>query len=316
MPIAHYTDEDHERFKACAVALLACREAGRRVLDTTMLRPTAGSRADRDLAELTARQPSSPETILNAVLNGTVGPHIYAAGEHIGALSLLYANEEIHVAPMVLARTVIEHCSSALWILGDRDDSAESRVARALLIQINGLEQADDYAAYFRGDGSAEHEARRRITDQLKADAHAMFAPPYEIRLKRGKRPKLGDQHLPSHTEIVLRAVQLMSTSLDEDQARGTYALLSTSVHATPHEVVELTALADEADPASVSITRDRRTHEPLVRMIVSFFYSALSHAMSYSGIKSAVHNDLGKLIEHYLPGHFGEQPAAGPFDS
>ena len=142
-----------------------------------------------------------------------------------------------------------------------------------------------------------------------------MFAPPYKVRIKNRARPALGDQHLPSHTDIVVRAVELMGSSLDEEQARGTYALLSTSVHATPNEIVGLTVLSDTSDPASIVITRDRRTHEPLVRAVVSFFYSAISHALSYSGITTPDHNDLSNMIETFLPGHFGKGPEPGPFD-
>jgi hypothetical protein len=313
--MAQYSDEDHERFRACALVLLACREAERRVLEKTMLRPVLGSRAHRDLRELAAREPSPPGDVLNVLLEGTVGPHLYAAGEHLGALSLLYENEEIHVAPMVLARTVIEHCAHVIWILGSPDATAESRIAKALLDLINGLGQAEQYAKLFRGEGSPEHLARKELTDALTSDAHSVFVPPYDVKVKHRRRPALGDQHLPSHTDIVVQAVELMGSSLDEEQARGTYALLSTSVHATPNEIVELTALSDASDPASVVITRDRRTHEPLIRVVVSFFYSAVSHAMSYSGIKTPDHNDLGNLIENYLPGHFGKGPEPGPFD-
>jgi uncharacterized protein DUF5677 len=313
--MAHYSDEDHERFRACALVLLACREAERRVLEKTMLRPVSGSRAYRDLRELGAREPSPPGDVLNVLLESTVGPHLYAAGEHLGALSLLYENEEIHVAPMVLARTVIEHCAHVIWILGSPDATAESRIAKALLDLINGLEQAEQYAKLFRGEGSPEHLARTELTDALRSDAHSMFVPPYDVNIKHRRRPALGDQHLPSHTDIVVQAVELMGSSLDKEQARGTYALLSTSVHATPNEIVELTALSDASDPASVVITRDRRSHEPLVRLVVSFFYSAVSHATSYSGIKTPDHNDLGNLIEKYLPGHFGKGPEPGPFD-
>jgi hypothetical protein len=194
VPIAHYSDEDHERFRACALVLLACREAGRRVLEKTMLRPVAGSRADRDLRELEAREPSPPDSVLNVLLDGTVGPHVYAAGEYLGALSLLYANEEIHVAPMALARTVIEHCAHVVWILGSPDATAESRIAKALLDQINGFEQAEHYAKLFRGEGSPEHLTRKELTDALRSDAHTMFAPPYKVNIKDRRRPALGDQ--------------------------------------------------------------------------------------------------------------------------
>jgi hypothetical protein len=315
--IAHYSDEDHERFAACALALRACRVAGRRVLEQTMLLPVLGSKGELDLRELQGRRPRPPDNLLTVVMGSTVGPHVYAAAEYLGALSLLYEHEEIHLAPMVLARTTIEHCAQALWILGSADATCESRVARALLNLINGLEQVEQYAARFRGEDSAEYRRRNDLTETFRADAHLFFPPPYELRVSPGgrKRPALGNEHLPSHTQIVVRAVGLMRTSLDEKQALGTYGLLSASVHATPNEIVEMVTQRDESDPASISLTRDRRTHEPLVRMLVSFFYSALSHAMSYSGIKSPDHDGLGTSIQEYLPGHFGDGPMPGPFD-
>jgi hypothetical protein len=285
------------------------------VLETTMMQPVSGSRADRDLRELEVRLPAAPDRVLNVLMDGTVVPHVYAAGEYLGALSLLYANEEIHFAPMVLARTVIEHCAHVVWILGSPNSTAESRLAKALLDQIIGLAQAERYAKLFRGEGSPEHLAQEQLTEALRRDAHIMFAPPYKVDVNGRRRPALGDQHFPSHTDIVVQAVELMGSSLDGEQARGTYALLSTSVHATPNEIVGLTALRDVSDPTSLVITRDRRTHEPLVRIVVSFFYSAISHAMSYSGITTPEHHDLGNLIETFLPGHFGKGPEPGPFD-
>jgi hypothetical protein len=282
-----------------------------------MLQPLPGSRGDQDRRELQARRPRPPDNVLTVVMGSTVGPHVYAAAEYLGALSLLYAREEIHVAPMVLARTTIEHCAQAIWILGSADSTCESRIARALLDVINGLEQVEQYAAQFRGEASPDHRRRKELTEAFRTDAHRLFPPPYELRPSTGgrKRPALGSEHFPSHTQMVMSAVGLMSTSLDEQQARGTYGLLSASVHATPNEIVDLVAQGDEADPASISMTRDRRTHEPLVRMIVSFFYSALSHAMSYSAIRSPDHEQLGSLIQEHLPGHFDDGPAPGPFE-
>ena len=36
---------------------------------------------------------------------------------------------------------------------------------------------------------------------------------------------------------------------------------------------------------------------------------------MSYTGANSPDHDELGSLIQRYLPGHFGDGPAPGPFD-
>lgn len=318
MPILQYQREEKERFKAYSTVMFGCRQTCRRLLEETSgLQAAAGSLADRDRRQLGSRQPSPPDGIRDVVLGGTVGPHVYAAGEYLGAVSALYAAEEVHLAPMVLARTLIEHCAHVVWILGDRNDPAESRLARALLDLVNGLEQTEIYAKQFRGPGSPQHMAEKAHTAALRTAAHAIFPPPYKVADANGhKRPAFGVELLPGSAAMVAQAVRLMSSSLDESQALGTYALLSTSVHATPNEIANLTSTSDASDPTSVRLTRDLTTHEPLVRMIVAFFYSALSHSLSYIGVKSQLHHDLGDAIESYLPGHFGKGPEPGPFDN
>jgi hypothetical protein len=230
-------------------------------------------------------------------------------------LSILYWFEEIHVAPMVLARTVIEHCAHAIWILGSKTDSPEARLARALLDYLNGLKQAEKYAREFVGEGSPGHLAKQGLTAELQTKARRIFAPPYSVEFNGRKRSALGNEHFPTHTELVARAADLMSSSLDEQEARGIYALLSSRVHATPNEITGLTILKDPSDPTSIALKEDRRTHEPLVRMVVSFFYSAISHALDYSGIALAEHNELGEEIENHFPGHFAPNSAPGPFN-
>ena len=318
MPILQYQPEEKERFKAYSTVMFGCREVCRRLLEETSgLQSASGSLADRDSRQLGALQPSTLHGTPDVILGGTVGPHVYAAGEYLGAMSALYAAEEVHLAPIVLARTLIEHCAHAIWILGARDDPAESRLARALLDLLNGLEQTEIYAKQFRGAGSPEHMAEKAHTAAVRNAAHAIFAPPYKLDDVHGrKRPALGLELLPGSAAIVAQAVRLMSSSLDEKQALGTYALLSTSVHATPNEIANLTSASDPNDPTSVRLTRNLTTHEPLVRMLVAFFYSALSHALSYVGVKGQLHHDLGDVIETYLPGHFGKGPEPGPFDN
>jgi hypothetical protein len=84
-----YTAEDHERFNACALALKGCNEIGRRVLtESGMLAPKPGSLAERDLNKLRARDPGPPTDVLDIVTAGTVGPHVYAACEHLGPIRL------------------------------------------------------------------------------------------------------------------------------------------------------------------------------------------------------------------------------------
>jgi hypothetical protein len=315
VPRLEYAAEDHQRFRACALALHACNEIGQRILtESEILAAKPGSLADHDLSALKARDPTPPVDLLDIVTAGTVGPHVYAACEHIGALSVLYAIEEIHVTPMVLARTVIEHCAHALWILGSKGDSADDRLARALLDYLNGLQQAERYAREFLGEASPGHVAKQGPATGLRTEAHALFSPPYKVDVNGRKRSALGGEHFPAHTEIVVRAANLMNSSLNEQEARGIYALLSTRVHATPTEITGLTILKDPLDPTSIALREDRRTHEPLVRLVVSFFYSAMSHALDYSGIAIPEHNELGDEIEKHFPGHFRPSRASGPF--
>jgi hypothetical protein len=80
-----------------------------------------------------------------------------------------------------MARTLIEHCAHVIWILGARNDPAESRLARALLDLVNGLDQTEIYAKQFRGTGSPQHMAEKAHTAAVRTAAHAIFAPPYKV---------------------------------------------------------------------------------------------------------------------------------------
>jgi hypothetical protein len=89
---------------------------------------------------------------------------------------------------------------------------------------------------------------------------------------------------------MVAQAVRLMSSSRDETQALGTYALLSTSVHATPNEIANLTQRARSDDPTSVRLTVIPTTNE---RLCACSWRSSIAPSLSYAGVESQLHHAL-----------------------
>jgi len=218
--------------------------------------------------------------------------------------------------PWFWRETVIEHCAHAIWILGAKDDSADRRLARALLDYENGLLQAEKYAREFIGEASPGHVAKKKLTAAFREEARAIFSPPYGCERSRSQTagPRWRALSLTHRT----RRQRGQPHEVLARRTGGTRHIrtpLNTSAR-YPNEITGLTYLRDPSDPASIALREDRRTHEPLVRTVVSFFYSAISHALDYSGIAIAEHTKLGDEIEKFLPGHFNPNSESGPFQA
>jgi hypothetical protein len=153
VPMLQYTEEERHRFAEFSELYLTCRCVLRQVFEESGMVASHGSYAWQDDQELLKRDPPVPDPAKHVILV-TVQPHLYAASEQIGALSALYSREEVLLGPLVLARSAIEYCAHALWILEDPNEEAEARVARAFLDELRGARQALNQAAHQFGQES------------------------------------------------------------------------------------------------------------------------------------------------------------------
>ena len=311
VPMIQYSDYERERFADFASLLLICRTVLRDLMEQTRLEPTSGSAADRDVQELTARTPAV-HPMLPQLVAMTTQMYLYAASELIASLAAAYAQEEVLYGSLVLARSAIEHCAHVIWILGPGGaEPVEGRVARALLDELNGATQALRQTDGLAGKDSADHDYRVEKVLQFEEAARELFGETIQVK----KRYHLGGRTYPGHKALVVHASAVAKTNLSDEVIAGTYALMSNSVHPTPHAIRELFRVERQGTTAAVMPARPPDFHENLAKMVVFFFYNALTYAMSYNGLDPTAHQVLGDAIDLLMSDLFVGPRAPGPFD-
>jgi hypothetical protein len=313
MPMLQYSEDERRRFGEFAALFLTCRGTLRQVFEETGMAAAPGSYAQADDRALLERVPPVSDRAAHAILT-TVQPYLYAASEQIGALSALYSCDEVLLGPLVLARSAIEYCAHALWILGDPNQEVEARVARAFLDELHGAWQALRQAANQFGKDSDVYLQRLAHYEDIRSAAHEMFEPPYTDPGGR-RRLMLGRQRLPSHSEFLVIANRVMGQGLPDDQMRGAYALLSNTVHPTPHAVRELFLVSEQDGEPAAELTRDLLFHENLTKMVVALFYNTITYVMSYYGWDPHGHRQLTEDIDRVMKDLFVGEPPPGPFE-
>lgn len=308
MVFVPYPAEDQTRFSELAEIYEACRDAYRGVATETNATPATGSRCALDRDELRRRQPPIAEGSEGWIL-WTVEVYLYAASEHIGALSALYREMEVIIPPLVLARAAIESSAHVIWILGSPETSAEDRLARSFLEVIFGAEEAKKQAGRIRGKTDEDHRERTKHYRELKKDAAATFDPPHQ---DDSGRLLLRGHRMPSPEQVVVEMNQLVSQPLAESVMQGTYGLLSNFVHPTFYALQELFSVTEENGVKTPALNRDISFHDGLARLVVSPFYHALAFVTSYYGSAPARFAELSQDILRLLPGMFVAGPSPG----
>ena len=312
MALLPYSQSDSKRFVELANLYLACRAAFRDISIETQALPVAGSRAERDITTLEARQPPIAEGA-HGLISKESQRYLYAASEHIGSLAALYGVEEVMLSPLVLARSAIEHSAHAVWIVGDASSTAEDRLARAYLELIFGYEQAKMHAGRLSGRGGKIHVARSEFYRAVKEDARATFEPPYQD--EHGK-PLLNGQQIPSPENIVLETNRLSSQPLTDDEMQGTYGFLSNFVHPTVYALQELFEVREVNGQQTPELARDLEFHNKLAKLVVGPFYQALVRLDHYHGWNSQHFNTLNAELQRLLPTIFNGSEQAPLFRS
>jgi hypothetical protein len=291
-----YTDEERERFADFASLLLICRCLLRQVMEQTQMQPSDGSAADDDIRALRNRRTDMHPRV-PLLIPITTETYLYAASEHIGALAALFAREEVLIGPLVLGRCAIEHCAHTLWILGaGGDEPVDGRVARALIDELSGAREARKQTEGLVGEDSDDYRHRQTTLEDFEAAAISMFGEP--IRVKQ--RYRLGGQEFPGHRDLIVEASRVATIGLPDRVIRGTYALMSNSVHPTPHSIRELFHIEQHGNEATATLARPADFHENLTKMVVFYFYNALTYVMSYKGLDPAGHEALERAVRAF----------------
>jgi hypothetical protein len=298
VPLGPLSKQDAKRIDGLATLLSACRVAFRDVVAATDWLPQPGSPAEKDSLDVASRA-NAPERA-DIAITYVIHWLLFSASEQIGGLGALYAQQELFMAPAVMARSIVEHCAHIRWVLGDPAESVDARLARSYLELLRSDEELKKNSGRLLGRSSDQHCLERDRFNNRKQDAAALFGP--GITDANG-RFELAGQRVPQPEACVEELFTKSSRPITPDLAKGVYGWLSNYSHPTVQVGARLWRVEErEAGPVPVLDAR-LSDHEDLVRLAVVPFYEVLAYAMTYNGLPMDRYEQLGVEIDEHLPG-------------
>ncbi|WP_406230374.1 hypothetical protein [Nocardia sp. NBC_01009] len=268
--------------------------------------------------------PSSAAASDLAVFAGTVGvrddrlvveavaTYLELAAAHCGGLAGLYDAGEIVASPWPLARSLLESCARAIWILGS-DPSAEpavNRLARAYIDNDLSAEYEKEISEYLQGRQWPAYLAAKERFTRLRAEISTVF--PETTGRDFNKRTIHGQVCL-GPTDTVLWFFALLAKSahrpLDPRAPKAVYDLLSTHTHPTLDPVGRRRLFAEWDDGGRRAQTIRLDGIEWLTSLAAMGIYDALSSVYQYCGWEFDIDSEFETMIDRTLPGFLWPSP-------
>jgi hypothetical protein len=287
-----------------------CRIAFHMTADGFHWRPARGSEAEALAAAL-----PSPDPLLTApraetghrLVAGVVQTYLLTAAGHLGALSALYRASEVLFTPGMVVRGIIECSARAMWVLGDRDDGPEDRLARAYIEELLSAEEARKAAGRLGGKSTDMYKERDKTYKDLRAEIVGRFPG---AALDGHGRWNLGQQTLARPGEAVTWMYRLLEehagSMVTSKMSEGIYDYLSNVTHPTLYPTRDLREWVPSPDHPGelVAILRVETDFvERQTEAAVLAYYNALSYVTSFFGWSVEIHNQLTEAIGRLLPG-------------
>jgi hypothetical protein len=303
MAVQPYPDDQAERFAELAELFLRCRASWRTVTAETQGHANPGSPAALDQQEVTERiAPSHPRAGL--LIPAAVQRYMLAASEQFGGLAALYGAQEVLYSPSALARSLIEACASAAWVLGDDGEPVENRLARAYREELKSAEEAKKNAGRLLGK---EHLSYLWVAEDFRRcgeEIDRIFPGGWTVD-GDGQR-LLHAQRLPGPEESVTWLLsEFLSRPHTRDVGRGTYGYISNMSHPTLYRISGLWSV-EARDGVRVPVLDVQiEDHNKHAQLIVSPYYEVLARVITYHGWPGAQHRELTQAIDRLLPDLF-----------
>ncbi len=106
--------------------------------------------------------------VLSAVQQYTL-----AASEQFGGLAALYQAEEVLYSPSSVARSALEHCACAAWVVDG--DFAANRLARAYREHLKSAEEAKMNSGRLLGKVDPAHQQMAEAFKELSKEIEEVF---------------------------------------------------------------------------------------------------------------------------------------------
>ncbi|MDN2495952.1 hypothetical protein FHY52_04465 [Nocardia nova] len=281
-----------------AEVLLASRHAFFRIVQDYRWRPAPSSPAMVD-----ARQLAQSGRRLE-VITEVVSSYLELATHHAGGLAGLYMSREVFAAPDQLARSVIEACAKAVWVLGvDTSTTAKERLARAYLEIDLSNEEKQKAEGWLNGKSSAGYADTRQKFKKGRAEIKAIF--PGEVDFDKGT---IHRQRRLSPTESVIGFFQIERESgglaLAPRVAEGLYTVLSNGTHPTLYTLRSKRRPVPREDGLyDTLLTVDIAYLKRLTELAVAALYIALATVHDYLGHEFDPDARFADSIDAALPG-------------
>jgi hypothetical protein len=300
MSIEPYPDDQAKRFAELAELFLRCRAAWRAVTTETQGHAAPDSLAASDTQKI-AEEIAPPHPRASLVIPAAVQRYMLAASEQFGGLAALYAAQEVLYSPSALARSLLEHCASAAWVLGFDGEPVENRLARAYREELKSAEEAKKNA---RRLFDKKHPEYQRVAEDFKRcskEIEAVF--PGGWTTDDDGRRLLHGQSLPGLEDSVAWLLsEFLSRAHTRDVGRGTYGYISNLSHPTLYRISGVWSV-EERDGERFAVLAVRiEDHDKLAQLIIGPYYELLARVITYHGWPGVQHRELTKQIDRLLP--------------
>lgn len=286
----------------------ACRTAFLETSSSTHWRPTTGSHAAIFAATI-ADPATSSEGIcagFDLVTEVTV-TYLEVAAAHMAGIAALFRSGEVMFPPLPLARSVIEYCAHAMWVIGDGTGTANDMLARAYLEEFTSCEFAKLTAGRMGDTSDDAYKLEVQRWKSVRARAIAAFPGTTASDLSTGGGGRsLGGQTLPGPEAGVAWMFGLLEGladgSVTERQGKGIYAFLSSGSHPSLYQARQLRVPVSHGDHHGSILSVEIEFLERLLGTAVLMYYNALSYVISFYGLTIGPRNKLMDKINEVLP--------------
>jgi len=287
--------------------LRGCSEAFLRIAEDHHWAPADGSVAAADVAVFAAR----PEIRDERLVLETVCAYLELAVHNCTALGAIYEAVEVVAAPPQLARSVIENCARACWLIDTELDSdpdsdpSLNRLARTYIDHNRSAVDRQLAAQRIAGTDSPSYEIARQAFKAMRAEIKAVF--PTTVGSDYDSPTTINGQRNLGLTETVVWFFDYLHRTgqgtIDGEVAQGLYVHLSNQTHPTISTVRDHRRFITHGEHFGTQNVVTSTELKRLARLAVGSVQSALVLVHRYCGWPFDPDGEFEGLIDQIAPG-------------
>ncbi|WP_067488085.1 hypothetical protein [Nocardia ignorata] len=285
--------------------LRSCREALLRTSQAHHWMPVEGSVAAADVAVFAGQAEIRDDRL---VLE-TVCAYLELAVHNCAALAAVCEAGEVIAAPPQLARSVIENCARACWLIDDELASvpALNRLARTYIDHDTSAVDRKLAAQRLMGKDSPGYKGATQVFEAIRTEIKAVF--PETVGANFNAPKTIHGQRNLSLTQTVVWFFDYLHrsrmASVDGVVAEGLYVHLSNQTHPTISTIRDRRRFIAHGEHFGTQNVVSLTELEKLVRLAVGSVQNALVLVHRYCGWPFDPDGEFEGLIDEIAPGLF-----------